>query len=81
MRLCSIRRWCPPGARTLAAWRCSGQAAEPLGVLEHADACVDLQRRPQLDVHGAHEMVLLEQQQGLPVDLLGTELLCDILAA
>lgn len=45
---------CMPAARTLAAWWCSGQAAETLGVLEHADLCVDLQGRPQLDVHGAH---------------------------
>lgn len=52
MWLCSICSM--PGARTLAAWWCSGQAAETLGVLEHADACVDLQGRPQLDVHGAH---------------------------
>lgn len=44
-----------------------------LGVLEHADACVDLEGGPQLDVHGTHQVVLLEQQQSLPVNLLGTE--------
>lgn len=54
---------------------------EALGVLEHADACVDLEGGPQLDVHGAHQVVLLEQQQSLPVDFLGTEFLCYLLAA
>lgn len=52
-----------------------------LGVLEHADAGVDLERRAQFDVHGAHEVVLLQQQQRLPVNLLCPELLCDLLAA
>lgn len=58
----------------------AGRLAEALGVLEHADACIDLQGRPQLDVHGTHQVVLLEQQQGLPINLLGTELLGDLLA-
>ena len=49
--------------------------------MEHAAAHVDLEGRPQLDVYGTHQVVLLEQQQSLPVDLLGTELLCDFLAA
>lgn len=52
-----------------------------LGVLEHADAGVDLEGRAQFDVHGAHEVVLLQQQQRLPVNLLRPELLCDLLAA
>lgn len=64
-------------ARGVVRWA----AVETLGVLEHADACVDLQGRPQLDVHGTHQVVLLEQQQGLPVNFLGTELLCNLLAA
>lgn len=68
-----MRSWCQ------LPWG-SGQAAEPLGVLEHADACIDLQGRPQLDVHSTHQVVLLEQQQGLPINLLGTELLSDLLA-
>ena len=42
---------------------------------------VDLEGGPQLDVYGTHQVVLLEQQQSLPIDLLGTELLCDFLAA
>lgn len=58
------------------------EAAWPaLRVLEHVDASVDLQGRPQFDVHSTHQMVLLEQQQGLPVDFLGTEFLRYLLAA
>ena len=70
----SVRRLCSVGRR-------SPGARPALGVLEHADACVDLKGWPQLDVHGTHQVVLLEQQQSLPVDLLGTELLCDFLVA
>lgn len=55
--------------------------APPSGVLEHIDAGIDLECRAQLDVHGAHEMILLEQQQRLPIDLLSPELLRDLLAA
>lgn len=33
-----------------------------LGLLQHADTGIDFEGRSQLDVHGAHEMVLLEQQ-------------------
>ena len=78
------------GPSGMSVWLCSVGRSRPgpeswlppaLGVLEHADAGVDLQGGPQLDVHGAHQVVLLEQQQGLPVDFLGTEFLCYLLAA
>lgn len=45
------------GARLgLEPWLPGGAVGkqQTLGVLEHADACVDLQGRAQLDVHGAH---------------------------
>lgn len=41
----------------------------------------DLERRTQLDVHGGHEMLLLQQQQGLSIDLLRQELRGEILTA
>jgi len=56
-------------------------SVRPLGVFEHVDACEDLERRTQFDVHGAHEVVLLQEQQGLAVDLLGPELVRYLLAA
>lgn len=72
----------------MSVWLCSvgsalgeAPAAQALGILEHADARIDLQGWPQLDVHGAHQMVLLEQQQGLPIYFLGTEFFCNLLAA
>lgn len=34
----------------------------------------DLERGTQFDVHSGHEVLLPEQEQGLPVDLLGEEL-------
>lgn len=40
----------------------------------------NLERRPQLDRHGRHEVVSLEEHQGLPVNLLLGKVL-DILAA
>lgn len=64
-----------------ASWARIVAARPALGVLEHVDASIDLQGRPQFDVHSTHQMVLLEQQQGLPVDFLGTEFLCYLLAA
>lgn len=39
------------------------------------DACTDFECGSQLHVHGGHEVVLFQQQQGLAVNLLGTELL------
>lgn len=53
---------------------------EMLRVLEHINLSKDFQCRPQFDVHGAHEMILLQEQQGLAVDLLRTELFGDLLA-
>lgn len=41
----------------------------------------DLEGRTELDVHGGHEMLLLEQQQGLSVNLLRQELGGELLAA
>lgn len=75
----------------MSVWLCSAGRRRPgpeswlpwpaLGVFEHADAGIDLQGGPQLDVHSTHQMVFLEQQQSLPVDFLGTEFLCYLLAA
>lgn len=44
-------------------------------VLEAGYAGTDLESGAKLDVHGCHQMVLLQQQQCLAVDLLGEELL------
>ena len=38
------------------------------------DAGADLERRPELDVHCAHQVVLLQQRQRLSVDFLPSEL-------
>lgn len=40
----------------------------------------DLQGGAQLDVHGGHEMLLLQEQQGLTIDLLRQELGGQLLA-
>lgn len=47
-----------------------------LRVSEHADLSKDFERWAQFDVHGSHEVVLLQQQQRLAVDLLRAELFC-----
>ena len=47
----------------------------PLRSLQCVNLGTDFKRRPQFDVHGTNEMVLGQQQQGLPIDLLGAELL------
>ena len=39
------------------------------------DLLADLQGRPELDAHGRHEVVGLQQHQSLPVDLLQSEVL------
>lgn len=49
-----------------------------LRVFEHVDLGEDLERWAQFDVHGRHEVVLLQQQQGLSIDLLTPELLSDL---
>lgn len=41
----------------------------------------DLEGRTELDVHSGHEMLLLQQQQGLSVDLLRQELGGQLLTA
>lgn len=41
----------------------------------------DLEGGTQLDVHGGHEMLLLQQQQGLSVNLLRQELGGELLTA
>lgn len=41
----------------------------------------DLEGRTELDVHGGHEVLLLQQQQGLSVYLLGQELGGELLTA
>ena len=38
------------------------------------DAGANLERRSELDVHGAHQVVLLQQRQRLSVDFLPSEL-------
>jgi len=49
-----------------------------LRVFEHADLSEDFECWAQFDVHGSHEMVLLQQQKSLSVDLLRAELLGDL---
>lgn len=39
----------------------------------------DLEGGTELDVHGGHEMLLSEQQQGLSINLLGQEMGCQLL--
>ena len=46
--------------------------SQPLLVL--LDAGANLERRSELDVHGAHQVVLLQQRQRLSVDFLPSEL-------
>lgn len=50
-------------------------------VLQGVDVGADLERRPQLDVHAGHQVVLSEQQQRLAVDLLQPEGLGHVAAA
>lgn len=50
-----------------------------LRVFEHVDACEDLECGSQFNVHGAHEVVLLQQEQGLSVNLLRAKLVCYLL--
>lgn len=63
--------------RPLKMW----ESRETLRVFEHINLSKDFQCRTQFDVHGAHEMILFQEQQGLTVDLLRTELFSDLLAA
>ena len=54
----------------------SGRVSVPVELFpDLLDVRADLEGGPQLDGHGAHEMVRLEQHQRLAVDLLGGELL------
>lgn len=39
-------------------------------VSQAVDVSADLQGRTELDVHGGHEMLLLQQEQGLSIDFL-----------
>lgn len=50
---------------------------DELQVLEHANLGSDLKRGAQFDVHGPHEMVLLQQEKCLSVDLLRAKALGD----
>lgn len=43
-------------------------------VPQTVDVGTDLEGGTELDVHRGHEVLLLEQEQSLPVDLLGQEL-------
>ncbi|KAF2974947.1 hypothetical protein EK904_007040 [Melospiza melodia maxima] len=45
-------------------------ASEFLGLLEDIDLGTDLESWSQLDVHGTHEMFLLQKQQGLTINFL-----------
>lgn len=50
-------------------------------ILQAVDVGADLEGRAQLDVHGRHEMLLLQEQQGLSIDFLRQELGGQVLAA
>lgn len=50
-------------------------------VFQVVNVGADLEGGTQLDVHGGHEMLLLQQQQGLSVNLLRQELGGELLAA
>lgn len=45
-------------------------ASELLGLLEDIDLGTDLESWSQLDVHGTHEVFLLQKQQGLAINFL-----------
>lgn len=55
-------------------------AARP-SVSQVVDVGADLQSWAQFDVHGGHEVLLLQQQQSLSIDLLREELGRQVLAA
>lgn len=44
--------------------------SELLGLLKDIDLGTDLESWSQLDVHGTHEVFLLQKQQGLAVNFL-----------
>lgn len=50
-------------------------------ILQAVDVGADLEGGAQLDVHGRHEMLLLQEQQGLSVNFLRQELGGQVLAA
>lgn len=50
-------------------------------ILQGVDVGADLEGGPQLDVHGRHEMLLLQEQQGLSVNFLRQKLGGQVLAA
>lgn len=55
-------------------------ASEFLGLLEDIDLGTDLESWSQLDVHGTHEMFLLQKQQGLTINFLRPKFLSNFLA-
>lgn len=50
-------------------------------ILQTVDVGADLEGGTQFDVHGGHEMLLLQEQQGLSVNFLRQELGGELLAA
>lgn len=50
-------------------------------ILQTVDVGADLEGGTQLDVHGGHEMLLLQEQQGLSVNFLRQELGGELLTA
>lgn len=50
-------------------------------ILQAVDVGTDLECGAQLDVHGRHEMLLFQEQQGLSVNFLRQELGGQVLAA
>lgn len=50
-------------------------------VSEAVDGGADLQGRTQFNVHGAHQMFLLKQQQCLAINLLGEKMTGQLLTA
>ena len=52
-----------------------------ISVSQVVNVGADLERRTEFDVHGGHEVFLLQQQQGLTVNLLRQELGGDLLTA
>ena len=57
--------------------RVHSQVSSVLGqiIFQLFDLLTDLQSRAELDAHGRHEVVGLQQHQSLPVDLLQSEVL------
>lgn len=74
-------RWCSrAGSCPEVRAKVRPLTSELLGLLKDIDLGTDLESWSQLDVHGTHEVFLLQKQQGLAVNFLWPKLLRNLLA-